>query len=129
MTFNPGLELNLGKHLFLGVNHLYEKLDVDAGELYTANLTNFRMVYQFSNRAFLRTILQYADFRYNTDLYIDPPDPEFKHLFSQVLFSYKINPQTVLFLGYSDDYFGYSIIPVTQNNRTFYLKIGYAFVL
>ncbi len=129
ITLNPGIEYHLGNHLSFSIEHLYEKLDVDAGKLYTANLTNFRMVYQFSNRAFLRTILQYADFRYNTDLYITPPDPEFKHLFSQVLFSYKINPQTVLFLGYSDDYYGYSIIPVTQNNRTFFLKIGYALVL
>jgi hypothetical protein len=126
---NPGIQYNMGKRLSLSLDHVYERLNVEGGELYTANLSNLRFVYQFSSRAFLRTILQYADYRYNTGLYPIPLDPEFKHLFSQVLFSYKINPQTVLFLGYSDDYYGYSMIPVTQNNRTFFLKIGYALVL
>jgi hypothetical protein len=35
----------------------------------------------------------------------------------------------VLFLGYSDDYFGFIDIPLKQNNSTFFLKIGYALVL
>jgi hypothetical protein len=73
--------------------------------------------------------LQYADFNYNSALYGSEIDPVFRHLFSQVLFSYKINPQTVLFLGYSDDYYGYSYIPLKHNNYTLFLKIGYALVL
>ncbi len=126
---NPAVQYKVGRHLSFSLDHLYERLDVSGGELYTANLSNFRFVYQFNRRAFLRTILQYADYNYNTALYSMPRDPRFKHLFSQVLFSYKINPQTVLFLGYSDDYYGNHFIPVTQNNRTFFLKIGYALVL
>jgi len=57
------------------------------------------------------------------------PDPQRRRLFVQFLFSYKINPRTVLFLGYTDDYYGFRGIPLTQNNRTFFLKIGYALVL
>jgi hypothetical protein len=87
------------------------------------------MVYQFSRRIFLRTIIQYINYRYNIENYSFSLDPEFKHLFTQVLFSYKINPQTVLFLGYSDDHYGYLHTPLTQANRTFFLKIGYALVL
>ena len=109
------------------MDHLVEKLNVDGGRLYTANLSNMKLVYQFSARTFLRTILQYADIQYNPELYTMPQVPRFKHLFSQILFSYKMNPQTVLFLGYSDDYYG--IHQVKQNNRTFFLKIGYALVL
>lgn len=129
VRLNPGVQYNIGRHLSLSLDHLYERLNVEGGELYTANLSNLRIVYQFNRRAFLRTILQYADYKYNSALYVIPRDPQFQHLFSQVLFSYKINPQTVLFLGYSDDYYGDSLIPVTQNNRTFFLKIGYALVL
>lgn len=129
LLLNPILEYKWGKHLTFGLDHVYERLKVQGGRLYTANLTNLKMVYQFNRRAFLRTILQYADINYNPELYSFPIDPELKQLFSQILFSYKINPQTVLFLGYSDDYYGFRDIPLKQNNRTFFLKIGYALVL
>lgn len=126
---NPAIQYNIGRHLYVELDHVFERLNVDAGRLYTANLSNLRVVYQFNSRTFLRTILQYADFDYKAENYTFPIDPRFKHLFSQILFSYKINPQTVLFLGYSDDYYGYRLIPIKQNNRTFFLKIGYALVL
>lgn len=57
-----------------------------------------KLVYQFNRRSFLRTILQYAKLKRNSHLYTVDIDPEFKHLFSQILFSYKNNPLTVLFL-------------------------------
>lgn len=130
LRLDPIIQYKIGRHLFVGVDHVYEKLNVTGGRLYTANLSNLSLVYQFNRRTLLRTILQYAHFNYNSDLYSFNIDPKFSHLFSQVLFSYKINPQTVLFLGYSDDYYGYSYMPdLKQNNRTFFLKIGYALVL
>jgi hypothetical protein len=125
----PGLNVKMGRHFSLNLDHIFERFNVDAGHLYTANVSNLRLVYQFSRRAFLRTILQYADYKYNTELYTFPINPIYRHLFSQVLFSYKINARTVLFLGYSDDYYGFDEISLTQNNRTFFLKIGYALVL
>ncbi len=126
---NPIMQYNIGRHLFLGLDHIFERLNVEAGRLYTANISNVRLVYQFSRRAFLRTICQYVNYDYNQDLYSSYIEPKFRHFFSQVLFSYKINPQTVLFLGYSDDHYGDQDIPLTQNNRTFFLKIGYALIL
>jgi hypothetical protein len=58
-----------------------------------------------------------------------PIEPETNMLFTQLLFSYKINPKTVLFLGYSDNHFGIKGIDLTRTDRTFFLKIGYALVL
>jgi hypothetical protein len=129
MQFIPFIQFNMGRRLYLELQHVFERLKVDGGRLYTANLSYFKGVYQFNRRTFLRVIMQYTNYQYNSDLYLFPMDPEFKHLFSQVLFSYKINPQTVLFLGYSDDYYGFIGIPLKQNNRTFFVKIGYALVL
>lgn len=130
LRINPFIHYKIGRHLSVGVNHVYEILDVTGGRLYTANLSDLSLVYQFNRRTLLRTILQYAHYSYNSDLYSFNIDPQFSHLFSQVLFSYKINPQTVLFLGYSDDYYDYSFMPgLKQNNRTFFLKIGYALVM
>jgi hypothetical protein len=129
ILLNPVIQYNIGRHLYVGFDHVFQKLDVEAGRLYTANLSNIRLVYQINRRAFLRAILQYAHFKYNPGAFNFPIDPLFTSLFSQVLFSYKINPRTVLFLGYSDDYYGATAYPLKQSNRTLFLKIGYALVL
>lgn len=121
--------LRPGRHLDLILDHKFERFNVDAGRLYRANISYLRLVYYFNKRTFLRGILKYVDYKYNTDLYGFSIDPRFKHLFSQFLFSYEINPRTVLFLGYSDDYYGYHTVALTQSNRTFFVKIGYALVL
>ncbi len=113
----------------MSLDHIFERLEVETGRLYTANLTNLKLVYQFNRRFFLRTILQYADYAYSVENYTFPIDPEYKHLFTQVLLSYRVNPQTMVFLGYSDDYYGFSTLPVTQANSTVFLKLGYALSL
>lgn len=127
LWLNPGIGYRLGKRFYLSLDHIYERLNVDAGRLYTANVSNLKAIYQFNKRAFFRAILQYVNYDYNMDNYFRKFNPKFEHLFTQLLFSYKLNPRTVLFLGYSDDYYGLQMYPLTQNNRTLFLKIGYAF--
>ena len=128
-VLNPAFTFKPGRHLYLGLDHIFERLDVDPGRLYTAHVTNLRLVYQFNRRLFLRTLLQYTDYRCNVDNYLDPPDPRSRRLFSQFLFSYKVNPRTMLFLGYSDDHTASHQQPLHQKNRTLFLKIGYALLL
>lgn len=129
LMVNPGIEYRLGRRIFMSLDHVYEQLEVENDRLYTANVGNLRLEYHFSRRAFLRTILQYVDYTYNIENYLVPMDPEFKHLFTQVLFSYRLNPQTMIFLGYSDNQYGAQGVHLTRTNRTFFLKIGYALVL
>jgi hypothetical protein len=119
----------MGRHLELLLDHQFERFNVDAGRLYTANISYVRFVYHFNRRIFLRTILKYYHYKYNTELYISPTNPRYENLFTQFLFSYELNPRTVVFIGYSDDHFGYDPIPLTQANRTVFVKIGYALVL
>ena len=130
IRLNPEVDYKVGTRLTLNLNHSFERLTVDPGRLYTANVSNFKVTYQFNRRAFLRTILQSVHYDHNTRLYDDDDvDPEDKNLFSQILFSYKINPQTMFFLGYSDNYSGDQDTILTQTNRTIFTKIGYAFML
>ena len=129
LQLNPYLRYNLGLHLRLSLDHTFERMTVEDQRLYTANISQFTAIYQFDTRTFFRTILQYVDYRYNVDNYISVVDPYYRHLFTQFLFSYKINPQTVLFLGYSDDYYGEAAYGLTQSDRTFFVKLGYAWVL
>lgn len=129
LMLRPAFDYKLGRSMTIGFDHVYEHQDVEGGRLYSAHLSNLKFLFQFNTSTSLRAILQYADFKYNTDLYAGISDPRFKHLFTQFLFSYKLNPQTILFLGYSDDYYGYRTIPMKQKNRTLFLKVGYAFNL
>ncbi|HEY7214423.1 MAG TPA: DUF5916 domain-containing protein [Thermoanaerobaculia bacterium] len=128
LHLEPTVRYNLGLHLRTVLTHIYEKLDVEGGNLYTANLSQLTTVYQFNVRTFLRAILQYTDIDRTPALYHVEVDDQTETLFSQLLFSYKLNPQTVLFVGYSDNSFGDQRIDLTRTDRTLFLKIGYAWV-
>ena len=129
IRLNPTVEYKFGHRLTMNIEHAFERLTVDPGRLYTANVSNFKVTYQFNRRAFLRTILQSVHYDHNTRLYDDDDiNPEDKSLFNQILFSYKINPQTMFFLGYSDNYSGDQDTILTQTNRTLFTKIGYAWM-
>ena len=125
----PEIEYKIGQHLTVVLAQAFERLDVDPGRLYTANISRVHLVYQLNKRTFLRTIFQYRRYERNVKLYKDEVESENKGFFSQVLFSYKINPQTVLFFGYSDNYYGDQSISLTQENRTFFAKLGYAWMI
>jgi hypothetical protein len=128
VLLNPSLEIALGRHLNLNVNHTYENLTLKGDRIYLANLLQARLIYNFNVRCFLRAIVQYSDVKYNPALYSYPVESREKGLFTQLLFSYKLNPQTVLFLGYTDSGIGTANIDLTRASRTFFLKIGYALV-
>jgi hypothetical protein len=104
---------------------------VAGGRLYTAHLVDARASYQFTVRTFLRLVSQYSDLTRDPALYTFPTRAHATDLFNQLLFSYKINPQTVLFLGYADTYRGEqsSLDALDQSHRTLFFKVGYALSL
>lgn len=125
----PGIIFDPGKHLLAEIIYIYSHLNLDEGKLFHAHIFQGRLVYHLSKRAFIRGIVQYKGNTYDPYLLGLPWPPEQKQLFGQFLFSYKLNPRTVLFLGYSDLGYGYTGIDVTKFQRTFFLKIGYALSL
>ncbi|MFH1865868.1 MAG: carbohydrate binding family 9 domain-containing protein [Candidatus Eisenbacteria bacterium] len=125
----PHVELKLGSGLSSELGHAYEHFTEEGDNLYTANVSFLKTVYQFNRRMFVRGILQYRDTAYNTDYYPANWPEQREQLSSQVLLSYKVNPQTVFFLGYSDSHEGNQDIDLTQSGRTLFAKIGYAWVL
>jgi hypothetical protein len=128
LRLGPAVTYRFGRHLSVGLQHELEQLEVDDGRLYEANLTQSRIVYQFNRRTFLRGILQYLDIERDTALYDDEVEAREKHLFTQVLFSYKFNPRTVFFLGYSDNRLGSQAMDHRLEDRTLFLKLGYAWL-
>ena len=133
----PWFRFNLGRHVRLEVSHELRQLSIDEGRLFRAGLSQMTLAYQMTVRAFFRAILQHAEVTTDLDLYpACVPDPtacglrpEERNLFSQLLFSYKVNPQTAIFVGYSDVQQGLEDVPLTRTGRTFFVKVGYAWVL
>ncbi len=127
-----GFNYNMGRHIKLDLSYDYEKMKVNSNQLYIANIIQGSLTYHINNRIFLRGIIQYIDYQRNSDNYIIEIDPEYKELFTQFLFSYQLNPRTVLFLGYTDNYLGYREyksnfdVPLTQKSRTLFLKLSYS---
>lgn len=130
VTLEPMVRWTPGIHTRFQLSHARQQLDVPGGRLFTADLTQLRLVYQFNLRTFLRTVFQYTDITRQPDLYTATVvEAKTERLFSQLLFSYKLNPQTVLFLGYSDNSLGDERIDLTRKDQTFFFKVGYAWVI
>jgi hypothetical protein len=129
IRISPEIEVRIGRHVNLSIDHTFQRLDVEGGELFTANLTEMRLVYQFTVRLFLRAIVQRLDLERDPELYIEPVEERTETLFSQLLLSYKVNPRTVFFAGYTENRLGDQIVGLTQTNRTFFIKLGYAWIL
>ena len=129
---NPGVQWRVGRHFNSTFDYLIQNLDVEGGELFNAQLFQTQLVYQFNARSFIRGIFQYQEITRDPDLYFYSVDEKSQTLFTQLLFSYKINPRTVLFAGYTDNRAGYEFdrtrVDLTQLDRTFFLKVGYAFL-
>lgn len=123
---------NLGKRIKLDLDHNYEKMDVNSLSLYTSNITQGSLIFHLNARMFFRGIIQYVDYRYNPDNYTFEIDPRYKDLFTQFLFSYRLNPRTVLFLGYTDNYEGHYTeqsnheLKLTRKSRTLFMKVSYS---
>ena len=124
-----------GKHLKVLLDTTFEELTVDEGRLYRAILNQLRLVYQFNVQTYVRAIIQHetinrsSDPEINPDYSADEDQPDSEELFTQLLFAYKINPQTVLFLGYSDARDNEYRDDLILTDRTFFFKLGYAWVL
>ncbi len=125
----PRVNWNLNQHLRLNLRHTSLQLDSKAGpEIFDAQLSDLRLTWQFTLRSFLRMTVQRQDVRRNQAEYTDTVDARDLGVSAQLLYSYKINPQTVLFVGYSDNFVDDDELPeLTRSDRTLFLKVGYAF--
>jgi hypothetical protein len=118
---------NATRHLALSLNSTFERMDVAGERYYDAGISEATIAYQFSVRTYLRAILQYVDYDYaqpSVAKIIVPPDD--RQLFTQLLYSYKLNPRSVLFVGYTENSLGDDELSLTEADRTLFVKVGYS---
>jgi hypothetical protein len=126
---SPYFSWNLNKNLSVIVDYIYETLDVRGGELFSAQVTDMRFKWQFDNRSYIRLVVQSENIKNNTALFVNPIEQEFKTLNTELLYSYKINPQTLFFAGYNSG----RVKPDIQFNlkeveKAVFLKFSYSFM-
>jgi hypothetical protein len=125
----PQLEWNMTRHLLLRMRYTSDRLSSKTGPtIYKAELTDVRVTWQFNVRSFVRFTWQGEDTKRNLSLYDDPTtDPSTSTRATEILYSYKVNPQTVLFAGYannaSEDETTGALEPT---GRTLFFKVSYA---
>jgi len=96
----------VGDHLELRLDGERSWLDVDAlgrrdARLFTSELWRLKATYNFTSRAFLRAVGQWTDDERDPSLYLFPVEASAAEFQSELLFAYKLNWQTVFYLGYS----------------------------
>jgi hypothetical protein len=126
LGLSPTARLYLGRKLNLELQHEFQRLSSAGTRIFTANLLQTRLVYHLNLRTFVRAIVQFEHLDRNPLAYGSPVEEKSSSLFTQLLLSYKLNPQTVAFLGYSDSHRGTDGIELTRAARTFFVKLGYA---
>lgn len=131
---SPSLRYNLGRHVRFDLSHDYRSLEIADGVLFRANLTELRLIHQFNVRAFVRAIVQYGQVDRDLSLYPDCDDgschlqSEEREAYGQFLFSYKVNPRTALYLGYTDSAEAETNTSLVTTERSFFFKLGYAWL-
>ncbi|MDX1491064.1 MAG: DUF5916 domain-containing protein [Pseudohongiellaceae bacterium] len=127
LRINPRINYQAGRHLQLDLSHNHQEFDVSDGRLFTADITELRSTYQFSVRSFVRLIVQYRDTERDPSLYVRPKQSRSKKLLTQLLYSYKLNPQTLFHIGYSDDGFqDDSLNSIETSSRALFAKFSYS---
>jgi hypothetical protein len=126
----PQVEWNATRHLLMRLRYTKDRLSAkDGPTVFDAKLLDLRLTWQFNVRSFVRLTLQDQDVERNVDLYVNRlfTDPSTSSLGTQLLYSYKLNPQTVLFAGYSDNSLEDDTTrELEKMGRTLFFKLSYA---
>ncbi len=131
LRLEPSLTMRFGRGVDVGLSRAQQRLSWAGRQILSTQASQLRVVYGFTPRTMVRAIVQWHDTKRNPEMQVEPEQPRSTSLLAQLLFSYKLNPQTVVFLGYSDDRQGFvdtdlTRVPLTGKGRTLFLKLGYA---
>ncbi len=107
-------------------------LDVDDGgeesRLFTASVQRIKATYTFTSRCFLRLIGQRQAQTQDPALYGFSTPAKFEDRNGTLLVAYKVNWQSVLFVGYgNENEYSPDTNAIEPASRSFFLKLSYAF--
>jgi hypothetical protein len=128
-TLNLSATVQLSDHLALDGIANTRVLYVNEGRdhLLTARVSRLKATYTFTSRMFVRGIGQYVSTDRDPSLYTSPVAPRSADFSGSALFAYKLNWQSVIFVGYGDDRELSDLNRLEKLDREFFVKFSYAF--
>ena len=98
-------------------------MDSDSGQIFQADMTDLRLIYQFDVRQSLRfTAINLNIARDPREYLFDEAKKNDKSLGTQLVYSYKFNAQTLVYVGYQD------LSKITKDQRSVFVKFSYAWL-
>jgi Domain of unknown function (DUF5916) len=129
-TMDMSATLNPTNHLNVVLNQNQSWVNVDANgasqRLFMARVSRVRGTYTFTSRMFVRGTAQYVSTNSDPSLYTLSTLPKSGTISGQVLLSYKVNWQSVMFIGYGDDRMLSTQDRFEKVDRQFFVKLSYA---
>ncbi|MFZ5656102.1 MAG: DUF5916 domain-containing protein [Pseudomonadota bacterium] len=151
LVWQPWLQLDVGRGINLALNHTRQRLRRGGGTAFDAAVFDARLSWQFDPRQRLRLSLQASDVERDPALYrfpraecpFTPADPtattcvvpvsaSSRDVAAQLLYSYKVDPRTALYAGYSHGAFDIDLDgdlqrdSLTDSDRGLFVKLSYA---
>jgi hypothetical protein len=132
-SLNAYARLNPTDHLEIEAVQNQRVLHVDdatgaARRLFVSRVSRLRGTYMVTASFFVRAIGQYVSTSRDPSLYLGEVDAKSTTLSASALVAYKINWQSVLFVGYGDDReFVLETDRLHPASRQFFVKLSYAF--
>jgi hypothetical protein len=131
-TINLRGTLQPTDHLALDFIENTRWLNVDTSgrqdaRLFTQRVSHVKATYTFTARSFVRVIGQYVATTNDPSLFTNPVDARSGDFSGSALFAYKLNWQSVMFVGFGDDrqlFDGRRLAPL---DRQVFVKLSYAF--
>ncbi len=131
-TLNLTATLRPTDRLELALVESDRRLNVDGAggarrHLFTANVSRVRATCTFTARTFVRVVGQYVSTRRDPSLYIASVSRLDGGFAGSALFAYKLNWQSVLFVGYGDNRTLDDASRLQKAERQVFVKVAYAF--
>lgn len=117
-------------HLTMSTDFAWTELEHGGERILTALINDFRATYQFNLKHRLQLTLQYQSVDRNPAMFHEPAPATSNDLATRLVYSFKINPRTVFYAGYSDHAIDNDqLSSLTRTDRTAFLKFSYGFDL
>ena len=133
-TFNSEVTVQASDHLAVDLIANVRSIDVAVGlpadaHLFTQRVARMKTTYTFTSRLFVRVIAQCVATTRDPSLYIDSVDAREAAFGGSALFAYKINWQSVMFVGYGDNRENPNGVTsdLKPLDHSVFVKISYAF--
>jgi hypothetical protein len=132
VSYGVSTDLMPTEHLRITSSFSRRELDVTAapglsGRLFTAQVARLRTVYSFDARSWVRLIGQWVATERRPELWTFPVARKSEDFAGSLVFAYKLNWQTVLYVGVGDAHALDAAEELQPSERQAFFKISYAF--